>query len=197
MKYLLHLSLVSVVLSILVFVDVQGQELTKNNFPSENTLFIEFGGAAGIASFNYDRLFLSINDRIRLSGRIGISSYSDFHENIPPDLFIPFGVFAMYAFGVNHIELGLGVTYLNYSSRGIGLDGSVGFVRNKDLLSNPSIGYRLQKTAGGIFLRLSYSPFIYGHPIVFSNWGGLSIGYTFKKSKSDTKPLINNQTSIQ
>ncbi len=192
MKSLLNLRLVSIVLSILVFVDVQGQELTKNNLPSENTLFFEVGGAAGIASINYDRLFLSINDRIRLSGRIGISSYSDFHENIPPDLFIPFGVFAMYAYGINNIELGVGGTYLNYSSRAIGLDGNVGFVRNKELLLNPSIGYRLQKTGGGIFLRLSYSPFIYGQPIIFSNWGGASIGYTFKKGSPDAKPLINN-----
>ncbi|HIN39518.1 MAG TPA: hypothetical protein EYM84_04520 [Flavobacteriales bacterium] len=192
MKFLLNLILVKVFLLLTAFGDVQGQGLTKNNLASVNTIFLEIGGAAGIPSLNYDRLVLSLDDRIKLSGRVGISSYSDFHKDISPDLFIPFGVFIMYAYGVNHIELGLGLTYLNYSAYDIGLDGKVGFVRKKDLLSNPSIGYRLQKTGGGIFLRLSYTPFIYGKPIIFSNWGGLSIGYTFKKDKSEQKPLINN-----
>ena len=70
MKFLLNLILVKVFLLLTAFGDVQGQGLTKNNLASVNTIFLEIGGAAGIPSLNYDQA-LSLDDRIKLSGRIG------------------------------------------------------------------------------------------------------------------------------
>jgi len=193
MRFLSKLSLLAVCWSFVALNNGYGQGLASNKLGSKNSLFLELGGAAGIASLNYDRLLLAVGGKIKLSGRLGISSYSDFYENTSPDLFIPFGGFAMYAFGLHHVELGLGFTFLNYAARNIDEDGKVGFIRIKELLFNPSLGYRLQSSEGGLFLRASYTPFVYGKPVIFSSWGGISIGFTLKERTAASKPLIINQ----
>jgi len=183
-------SFIAVYLFLIALGNANCQEVNKT-LTAKNTLFIELGGAAGIASFNYDRLLFEIGEKISVSGRIGVSSYSDFYKNTTPDLYLPLDIFGLYAFDVHHIELGLGLTFLNYAARDIDDLGLVQFIRITEVLFNPSLGYRFQKPEGGIFLRINCTPFIYGRPIIFSNWGGVSIGYTIKKIQKDSKPLIS------
>ena len=120
---------------------------------SKNTLFIEFGGSAGLISVNYDRVLLQNAKNIHIATRIGLSTYYEGQKGTSPDLYVPITVFGLYGKRLHYIELGAGILFLNYSYvKRIG-PGDNTYSRKTELLLNPTIGYRFQPQNTGIFIR--------------------------------------------
>jgi len=166
---------------------------TNDTIFKRNTIYAEFRGQAVLYSLSYDRLY-HINRKIKTSFTMGL-------EVIPPgglDFYLGVPLSYNFLFGKNnhHLELGIGFTVLmDY----------VG-VSETDYLSyfTAKIGYRYQRPKGGIFLRATFTPMVafvnlyyeHQHKASYSfeyfsdvaqttypayPWGGISIGYTFKK----------------
>ena len=79
-------------------------------------------------------------------------------------------------YGQNHkIELGVGQSIISVVQH----DANFNADRVSNLNTLFSIGYRYQKSTGGILFRFAYTPII-EYNKHFRNWFGISIGYTFK-----------------
>ncbi len=194
-----------------------GQEGLKSNEIKRNSIYIEAFGQGLYNSFSFDRLY-NTDKKVKTSFSAGVTL-------IPhPELFV-FAVPVSYnfIFGANnhHLELGLGFTamYLragrihaseHYTDQN-GLAQTNNFTgHSTDLYTffTPKIGYRFQKSSGGPFLRLTFTPPIAGINRIgdvkggthnsgwktteyFTStaffgyraypWAGFSIGWTLKK----------------
>jgi hypothetical protein len=169
----------------------------KDSLFKRNTIYIEAFGQGFNSSLSVDHLF-SINKKVKTSfttGLIIVPKSEGFYDGSY------YGVALSYNFlfgkGSHKLELGIGLTHLS----------GEGNIWN-DLYTFsyliPKIGYRFQKNMGGIFFRATFTPMfalintydfahIYhsrqiqyftnvlnlGSPVFL--WGGLSIGWTFKK----------------
>lgn len=140
-----------------------------------NAVYIEALGMGGYGSVNYERL-LFYQKKMHLGLRLGIGTYRlrDFEMNFNPDLTVPFSIHAYYG-KTHHIEIGAGQTFTSIV-RASALDFAV--ERKSSLSSNFLLGYRYQKSSGGLLFRLNYSPIVSSNE-AFKHWYGLSVGYAF------------------
>ena len=138
-------------------------------------IFIEFGGAAGYGSINYELLVKKIQ-KMKLSARIGLSShkFKDFQNEFNPDIIVPISINTYY--GCNHhIELGLGQVFtsiiyadkVNYEP-----------TRRNNFSTNISIGYRFQKEVPGTICKIAYTPIIQNNSIS-THWFSAAVGQFF------------------
>ena len=148
--------------------------------------YLELAGSAGIYSLNADYMVLEL-DKIRFGGRLGIGMFKEGYEGSGMDTYVPVSAIALYAFGAHNIEIGIGFNMISYSIRSVVDAEDRGFKRTTALLGNYVIGYRYQKTEGGLIFRASYTPFFYNdEPFArYEHWGGISVGYAFKSNKTN------------
>lgn len=140
---------------------------------AKNVLYLEGLGIGGFGSINYERNFIVVNAH-QINGRIGISTLNirDFTNQLNPDIIVPIAVNWLY--GNRHkIEIGIGQAITNIVVADKGQP-----KRGLNLNANFNIGYRYQKTSGGMVIRCGYTPFI-EHYKNYKHWAGLSIGYAF------------------
>jgi hypothetical protein len=140
-----------------------------------NLIYLEFLGAGGYGTINYERIF-QINNHLLFSTRIGLSTYNikDYTNNINPDMIIPLTLNASY--GKNHkIEIGYGKTFSSivYAKLTNFEPG-----RSFNTHTNFHIGYRYQRSNAGLMYRISYSPIIEFNKY-YRHRPGISVGYAF------------------
>jgi hypothetical protein len=142
---------------------------------TKNIVFAEVAGAGGFGSVNYEReLIQRGNFKSSLRGGLGAYHVTDYEMKFNPDLLIPLTMYFYYG-TIHHIDLGFGQTissmmYLDYET--------MGKKRTYHLHTNLSIGYRYQKSSGGLFLKINYTPFFEFNEN-YTHWGSASIGYAF------------------
>jgi len=151
---------------------------SQDNTPkitSNNSIYVEAIGIGGYGSINYDYIF-HIKSKIKIGGRIGLSTYHivDYTGSFNPDIIIPFSINALYG-TKHHAEVGIGQTF---SSIVQSSNSDFSPSRDNNFSTNFTIGYRYQKSDGGIVFRIGYTPIINQNKY-FQHWGGISIGYSF------------------
>lgn len=166
----------------------------------KNSIFLEyFGNGSFYYSLNYDRIMLD-KPSWKLAARIGAmyhrQKFDFFVENGYRLRYnIPIEISYLRGKGNNYLELGAGVTYLHegydsYVQTEFGLP-RIGYIKHQNLNYFGRIGYRYQKTNGGVFFKVGFTPsvrFIKGRGYIASAnsaigyilSAGLSIGYTLK-----------------
>jgi len=152
---------------------------------SKLSAYLELAGSAGLYSLNADYMLIEL-DKIRVGGRLGIAMFKEGYEGSGMDIYMPVSAVALYAFGAHNIEIGIGFNLISYSIRSVVDVEDRGFKRKTELLGNYVVGYRYQKTEGGLIFRVSYTPFFYNdEPFArYEHWGGISVGYAFKSNKT-------------
>lgn len=140
-----------------------------------NVVFVEIGGSAIYSSLNYERLFIT-TEKVKIGGRIGVSTYrlTDFALNFNPDIFLPFGLNALYG-KKNSLLFGVGQVIANTVSAG---SSDYKPKRNTMVHASFNIGYAYQKIEEGIIFRISYSPVVENYKN-FKHWFAVSFGYLF------------------
>lgn len=142
---------------------------------ARNLLCLEVGGVGGYGSVNYERVVFS-KKNLMFGMRLGISTYhiKDYTNKFNPDILIPLSINGYY--GKNHkIELGIGQTFASIVHADI-IDFKPTRITNFN--TDFSIGYRYQKSTGGIVFRCAYTPII-DFNSYFRHWAGVSFGYSF------------------
>jgi hypothetical protein len=153
----------------------------------KHAAYLELGGTAGIWSLNYDLMALNISN-FKVGARLGLGMLGENYAETSVDVHVPLTVNFMYAFKEkHHIELAVGAHFRSYEIRSVKFAEDTGFKRKSEVLGNYSIGYRFQSPDGGFVFRVAYSPSFYQDGIYFryEHWAGLSVGYAFKKKKSN------------
>ena len=199
---------------LLVSADVFGRKDSVAVQPARNTIYLEAFGQGLLNSLSFDRLYRadkkinsSLSAGITIMPSIGIS---DFYSGAQMSY-----VF-LYPIKNHHIECGLGINYLlDEVKNGVNYEGDNVIEKNQYLYFTPRLGYRFQRSQGGIFFRITFTPLIafvnrvgaisvdhekvvnprtewFSNVVSFGNkafpWGGVSIGYTWQKKQSSKLP---------
>ncbi|MBA4852466.1 hypothetical protein [Emticicia sp. BO119] len=140
-----------------------------------NSIYVEALGMGGYGSINYER-FIYQQKKLHIGVRLGVGTYRlrDFETNLNPDITIPFALNAYYG-KTHHAEVGIGQTFTSIVGAST-VDFRVN--RQNSLSSNFTVGYRYQKSNGGMMVRVNYSPIVSINQS-FKHWYGLSVGYSF------------------
>jgi hypothetical protein len=134
---------------------------------AQRAVFLEAGGSGGIASLNYEQTFYKRANADFL-WRAGLS-FAPIDRNNGTGIVIPVLAEMITGRSAHHLELGLG--------QGITLTTKGKFFA----LTTVVAGYRWQKEEKPLFFRVSYTPLVsYLVDLQYQNWGGISIGCTFK-----------------
>lgn len=149
----------SFIFFLLLSTEVYCQEIVN-----KRSIYLEFGGSAGIGSFNYENIFTE-KEKVNLLFRIGVSGFPIDKNNgfvfVVPTIFG-----ALIGKSNNKIELGIGQA-LSFTTKGRIFS-----------LATPIIGYRYQNMKKQLFFRVTYTPLIsYILDIQYQHWAGVSIGY--------------------
>ncbi len=145
-------------------------------------IYLELFGPSIFYSFNYDTRFFKKQDGLGM--RIGLSyatntSYGAEYDTVDSSsvFSIPFQLNYLLGKDNKFFEIGLGVTYFNYSGNGmVFLNDSKANI-NK-LLGTMTFGYRYQPKVGGFSYRYSINP-VFDTKSFIPWWFAFSIGYTF------------------
>lgn len=137
------------------------------------SFYFELFGPGATYSFNYDTRFQ--NTLNGLGGRVGLS-YIAVDGN---------GVFSApvmlnYLLGKEgtYFEIGLGGTYISFSSDESAEDNDVLFIDDSSIFGTMVFGYRKQPVDGGFMFRAGLSP-MFGQGNFIPYYPYLSLGYTF------------------
>ncbi len=134
------------------------------------SIFFELAGSGGLGSLNYEQTFNS-GKQVNFGWRLGLS-LAPIDKNNGTGLVFPVMINALIGRNDHKFELCLG--------QGITITTKGHFF----LLTTPAIGYRLQPARKNWFYRASYTPLVsYLVDFQVQQWAGLSIGYTFKRSR--------------
>ena len=135
-----------------------------------HSLFFEVGGSGGLGSINYEGdLFPQLStDFHRNTWRAGFS-IAPIDKNNGTALVFPVMINSLIGRKAHLLELGVGQGF-TVTTRGSFFS-----------LTTATIGYRYQPIEKPWFFRATYTPLIsYLVDFQIQQWGGLSIGYTFK-----------------
>lgn len=163
----------------------------QQNMPTpakKNSVFLEIGGQSMYASISYDRL-LSSGNRMNTSATCGIALLPFKGYFL---LNIPLGYSFLLGQKNHHFEFGPGINFLSETQA----------KQTYTLLYlTPKVAYRFQRPTGGLFLRFSFVPAMFGiqtYPRakargLYNNsvidapdddglnwWFGLAVGWTIK-----------------
>ncbi|WP_210486097.1 hypothetical protein [Rufibacter aurantiacus] len=148
----------------------------------KNTIFFEIGGNSFLYSLNYDRLLVK-KPNWGLAGRIGGSYLRDtgVFENTDNHFYaVPLELSLLVGKSNHQLEIGAGATpfYKDYQEES-------GKDNWSSVAPNARIGYRYQKSDGGLFFKAGFTPLIafkkdYNsiNPKHVYPWAGLAFGYT-------------------
>jgi len=148
------------------------------------SVYAELLGPGVLYSLNYDARFLKKQDGLGM--RIGIS-YAE-NENdcnncgiVNTDTFFSIPIQLNYLMGKDNkfFEIGVGLTYFNYSGDGLIILDDAKTNVNK-VFGTMTFGYRYQPVNGGLTYRYSINPF-FDIKNFKPWWFGFSIGYSFHK----------------
>lgn len=158
------------------FVNAQPRSSSGDSIrTTTHSVYLEIGGSGGYGSLNYEQ-FIFLKKKIKLAGRIGISTYhfKDFQNKFNPDILVPITFKTLYG-NTHHAEIGIGETFASIVSAG---ETNFEPKRSVNLHTHFLIGYRYQRTKGGIIAGVAYTPILeFNH--YWRNWASISIGYSF------------------
>ena len=142
--------------------------------PSDEVVFLEAGGFAGIGSVNYEKTLVT-KGTFGLGPRFGLgfNRFIDYQNKFNPDFAIPIAL-SMHAGNNWKGEFGLGITYSNVVHAGADLEPE----RQSAMHLVGNIGGRYQNMSGGLMVRIGYSP-IFERFNQLRHWGYIGIGYVF------------------
>jgi hypothetical protein len=154
-----------VVLLLLTFIShrffAQTEQLKRKS------IFFELAGSGGFGSINYEKAFCKKNNT-EFTWRAGFS-IAPIDKNNGVGIVFPVMVNAIIGKNAHKAEFGLG--------QGITITTKGSFFA----LTTVAIGYRYQREDKHWFYRVTYTPLIsYLADFQVQQWGGISIGYTFK-----------------
>ncbi len=155
---------------------VKGQQ-NENRISSSasNGVYISYGGPGIYFSMTYERLLLAGNSYCA-GAKAGLGT--SFSPAIRPEFSVPVGGFFLY--GKRNSKLDLGLALSGYFMRQYDYELNKQTMELQPLII-PTLGYRYQKSAGGLIIRAGLASVIHLNKIthVFSPWVDLSIGYAF------------------
>lgn len=144
----------------------------SNACPAQNrtkplSLFLELGGAAGLASLNIEQVF-SDRGTIHFAYRLGASGFP-IDRNNGMVLVIPAGIHMITGEKAHKLDLSLGQNL------------SITTKRKAHLMTTMGLGYRYQKTKKPFFFRIAYTPLIsYLFTFQYQHWAGITLGYSLR-----------------
>lgn len=145
----------------------------------QSSVYIEAGGAGGIASFNLEHYsFEKENMSIGARFGLGTSRLRNFQDEFQPDFYVPFGIFTeikVIKKRTNPLFVYLGAGLIYASTVQVNDEFEPQRVIKLNSYFQAGATYVISNR---LLLRLSYSPIIsrgYG----FNHWAALSIGHTF------------------
>lgn len=169
-KRSLGLFLKPISLSFLLLVFVKLNSFGQENFEKRTSVFFELAGSGGLGSFNFERHFRKVH-LAEFTWRAGLS-FAPIDRNNGVGIVIPVMANALIGKTSHKLELGLG--------QGITITTKGSFFT----LTTLAIGYRYQSQMKPWFFRVTYTPLIsYLVDFQVQQWGGLSVGYSFIKTK--------------
>lgn len=128
---------------------VNGQEKHDFEMRKVSTVYVEFfGNSASFFSLNYDRIIKQY-EMGYFNTSIGIAPVIYYGTGFN----IPISINYSYGEKKGHLELGLGLGL----NRAFGENINIDYTR---LLANARIGYKYQKTTGGLFLKAGFTPIV-------------------------------------
>ncbi len=149
----------SIILILIFSTQLYSQELVP-----QKSIYIEFGGSAGLGSINYENIF-SKKRKIDFLWRIGISGFP-IDKNGGFVFVIPASFGGLIGGERHKFEFGLGQG-LSFTTKG-----------RLFILATPIFGYRFKLKKKPFYFRISYTPLIsYIIDFQFQNWIGFSIAY--------------------
>lgn len=142
--------------------------------PSDEVVFVEAGGFAGLGSINYEKTLVT-RGILGLGPRFGIgfNRFIDYQDKFNPDFAIPIAL-SMHAGKNWKGEFGAGVTYSNVVHVGPDLEPE----RQSAMHLVGSLGGRYHNIEGGLMVRIGYSP-IFERFSQLRHWGYIGIGFVF------------------
>lgn len=159
-------------------IDVQAQDSSRELNTHEpgaraQSVYFELLGPGATYSFNYDTRFQETLNG--LGGRVG-AGYIAVDGN---------GVFSapvmlnyLLGKGGRYFEMGLGATYISFSSDQSASDNEVLFIDESTVFGTMVFGYRRQPVDGGFMFRAGLSPF-FGQGNFIPYYAYISFGYNF------------------
>lgn len=137
------------------------------------SFYFELLGPGATYSFNYDTRF---QDTLNgFGGRAGLSYIAVDGNGV---FTAPFMLNYLLGKEGKYFEMGLGATYISFSSAESAEDNEVLFVDDSTVFGTMVFGYRKQPVDGGFMFRIGISPF-FGEGNFIPYYGYLSLGYTF------------------
>ncbi|MEM9930358.1 MAG: hypothetical protein AAF840_11105 [Bacteroidota bacterium] len=141
--------------------------LSQESYLGAKSISFELGGVGGVASLNYERVFLE-RKRYALAGRVGLS-FAPVDRNNGTAIIIPVLVEALIGRSRSRLELGVGQGF-TVTTKG-----------NPFALTIASVGYRFQGNNSRFYYRIAYTPLVsYLIDFQVQHWGGIGIGYRLK-----------------
>lgn len=154
-----------------------GQRISDGS--ARNAVYADLASQGPIYSINYDRIFRQ-GERLDYSFNVGFSIAKN-------AVSFPVGVHFITTNSDHHAEFG--VTFIPYIEQKPALVGSAGKGdKDKYLYINPGVGYRYQKSSGGVFLKVLIGPSVFLDPPSDDFWkmepklhafGSIGVGISF------------------
>ncbi|MDR7130237.1 hypothetical protein J2X69_002585 [Algoriphagus sp. 4150] len=159
-------------------------------FTAKNALYVEFGGNSGRYAINYSRI-IHQKEKLKLNVSAGFSMWSD-KIDLPPLTktkwlpVVPLEFSAFWGKSNHHLEMGTGIT--SYLGRSLAIDSETFEFSDKVVFGAfipLRVGYRYQKSEGGFFFRIGYTPIINIPVRAGKSWSfdpyfaGISFGKSF------------------
>lgn len=142
---------------------------SQSGIPKPLTLSIEAGGSGGLGSLNLERDFKR-TEKWTFLWRTGLS-YTPIDKNNGGGIIFPLMVHGLIGQNSHKLDLGIG--------QGITITTRGQFFARTPVV----VGYRFQPADKSYYLRVAYTPLVsYLFDFQFQHWGGITFGYTFKKS---------------
>lgn len=177
MKQIPYLSLF--ILLVLLSGNISAQDSSSRQLTTHEpgaraqSVYFELLGPGATYSFSYDTRFQ--NTLNGLGGRAGVS-YIAVDGN---DVFsAPIMINYLLGKEGKYFEMGLGATYINFSSKESASENEVLFIDDSTIFGTMVFGYRKQPVDGGFMFRAGISPF-FGEGNFIPYYPYFSLGYTF------------------
>lgn len=155
--------------SILLLILSSNLSFGQEELNKRNSVFLEIAGSGGLGSINYESHFYK-KGMTEFTWRLGFS-IAPIDKNNGTAIIFPVMINSLIGKKMHKLELGLGQG-LTITTKG-----------SPFVLTTASIGYRYQPENKNWFYKVAYTPLIsYLVDFQVQQWGGISIGYTFKNT---------------
>lgn len=155
--------------SILLLILSSNLSFGQEELNKQKSVFLEIAGSGGLGSINYESHFYK-KGMTEFTWRLGFS-IAPIDKNNGTAIIFPVMINSLIGKKMHKLELGLGQG-LTITTKG-----------SPFALTTASIGYRYQSENKNWFYKVAYTPLIsYLVDFQVQQWGGISIGYTFKNT---------------